>query len=112
MTSRSNRVRGRWRIVQSDMWDQDALDLIKPAEISFGSQHRGRLRMIAIDASLDYRVTEESGQARVEFSWSGSDEGDPIYGRGFAEQDGDRIVGKLFIHNGDESSFVANRIES
>lgn len=99
--------RGRWRIVETEAWDRDALDLVAPAEISFGADQVGELRMIAIGADVDYRVTELNGRARVEFSWSGFDDGDPSSGRGFAEREGDRLVGTLFIHCGDESSFLA-----
>ena len=101
--------RGRWRIVDSEMWALDALDLVKPAEISFGADQGGELQMIALGADVDYRVVERDGRSRVEFLWSGFDDGDPCCGRGFAELDGDRIVGMLFIHRGDQSSFVAER---
>jgi hypothetical protein len=98
---------GRWRIVETEGWNQDALDLVGPAEISFGADGGGELKMIAIGADVDYLVSERNGRARVEFSWSGFDDGDPSCGRGFAERAGDRLVGMLFIHRGDASSFLA-----
>jgi hypothetical protein len=103
-------VEGRWRIVETEMWDQDALDLVVPAHITFGRNGLGEMQLIAIGASIDYRVEERGGGAPVvEFSWSGFDEMDPSSGRGSATIDGDTMRGKLFIHQGDHSGFVAKR---
>ena len=103
-------VEGRWRIVETELWDRDALDLVVPAHITFGRNGVGEMQLIAIGASIDYRVEERAhGAAVVNFSWSGFDEMDPSSGRGTATTDGDTMHGKLFIHQGDESSFVAKR---
>jgi hypothetical protein len=102
-----SKFHGRWRIIESSAWASDALDLDGPAEIAFDNDSFGKLRMIAIRADIDHRVAGD----RVEFSWSGFDERDPISGRGFADLVDDRLTGRLFIHRGDESSFVARRIK-
>jgi len=102
-------VEGRWRIVESDLWDQEALDLVVPAHITFGGDGLGEMELIAIQASIDYRVEERDGLPIVEFSWSGFDDSDESSGRGHAYVDGDTMTGNLFIHRGDESGFVAKR---
>ena len=103
-------VEGRWRLVETELWDQEALDLVLPAHITFGHNGVGEMQLIAIGASIDYRVEERGGGAPVvEFSWSGFDEMDPSSGRGRATIDGDTMRGELFIHQGDQSSFVAKR---
>jgi hypothetical protein len=102
-------VEGRWRIVETEMWDRDALDLVVPAHITFGRNGVGEMQLIAIGASVDYRVEERGGAPVVEFSWSGFDEMDPSSGRARARIEGDTMRGKLFIHQGDQSSFVAKR---
>ena len=99
-------VEGRWRIVETELWDQDALDLVVPAHITFGRNGVGEMQLIAIGASVEERG---AGAPVVDFSWSGFDEMDPSSGRGKATIDGDTMQGKLFIHQGDESSFVAKR---
>ncbi len=33
---------GRWRILEMELWDADAFDLVGPAFIEFGSDLRGR----------------------------------------------------------------------
>ena len=102
-------VEGRWRIVETEMWDQESLDLVVPAHITFNRNGLGEMQLIAIGASIDYRLEERSGAPVVEFSWSGFDEMDPTTGRGWASVEGDTMHGKLFIHQGDESSFIAKR---
>ena len=73
-------VEGRWRIVETGVWDQEALDLVVPAHITFDRQGLGEMQLIAIDASIDYRLEDRSGVPVVEFSWSGFDEMDPTSG--------------------------------
>jgi len=102
-------VVGRWRIVETGAWDQDALDLVVPAHITFDRRGQGEMQLIAIGASIDYRLENRSGVPVVEFSWSGFDEMDPTSGRAWASIEGDTMRGKLFIHQGDESSFIAER---
>lgn len=109
MVKRGRLVEGRWRILETDMWDQEALDLVVPAHITFTCNGLGDMQLIAIGASIDYRVEERDGAPMVEFSWSGFDEMDPMSGRAWATVDGDTMRGKLFIHQGDESSFTAKR---
>ena len=102
-------IRGAWRIVQMDQWDAGDLDLIEPACVEFGPDQLGSMVFIALQASIDYRVSQEDGQIKVDFTWEGQDEGDPVSGRGWAVLQDDKLAGKVFIHNGDESAFIAER---
>jgi len=102
--------RGKWQIIDTDLWDVDALDLIEPAHITFDASGLGELRLIAIGAAIDYRVSERDGMPFVEFSWSGYDDSDQASGRGWGRiEPGGTLKGKLFIHQGDESAFTASR---
>ena len=87
----------------------DALDLVVPAHITFGTDDLGEFEMIAIGASVDYRITCRNDEPAVEFSWTGFDEGDAVSGRGWAHIEGEALVGEFFIHQGDETTFVARR---
>jgi hypothetical protein len=109
MAKRSNPFRGRWRIVSTDVWDSDALDEFAPAQLTFGPGRRGELNLIAISASVDYRVGTHDGSPILEFTWAGDDEGNPVSGRGWARRDPHGLIGRLFIHEGDEANFVAKR---
>ena len=70
----------------------------------------GSLQLLAIQADLDYRLTTRNGETALEFTWHGSDEGEEICGRGWAIVENNRLRGEIFIHLGDESSFVAERV--
>ncbi|MBM4270073.1 MAG: hypothetical protein FJ144_26305 [Deltaproteobacteria bacterium] len=102
-------ILGRWSIVETEMWDREALDLVAPAHITFERDGLGQMELVAVRASIDYRVADRAGTRVIELSWAGFDEMDPVSGRAWAEPDGDSIRGKIFIHRGDESEFVAKR---
>ena len=103
----TNPFRGRWRIVSTDGWEE--LDDLGLAQITFGPGRAGEMNFIAIKASVDYRTGTRDGAPIVEFSWEGDDDGQPTSGRGWARPDGNGLVGRLFIHQGDEAAFVAQR---
>lgn len=101
-------VAGRWRIIEMELWDQDALDLLGPAFIEFGADNSGSFQFIAVEAWMDVRPVDRGGRSGVEFSWEGHDEGDQASGRGWASLAADgRLAGRIFIHLGDDSSFEA-----
>ncbi len=97
---------GKWPITETEMWDEDALDLVEPAHIRFDSAGGGSFRMIAIRAEIDPRFEGD----RVEFTWAGDDDGTDVSGRGWADlgKDG-KLRGRIYIHLGDDSAFVAKR---
>ena len=45
----------------------------------------------------------------MEFSFVGVDEGDEVSGRGWALFDGERLRGRIYFHDGEESGFVAEK---
>jgi hypothetical protein len=100
---------GSWRIRKSALWLAKDLDLLGPALIRFGSHQLGELRLVAIQADLDYRIAMVGGTPRVEFSWQGFDDNDPACGRGWAQLEAEGLTGCLYIHRGDDSTFWAVR---
>jgi hypothetical protein len=105
-------IAGRWRIVEMDRWDQEALDLVGPATVEFGRDHTAGFRFVAVEAWMDCRRVLRGGHPAVEFSWGGSDDGDPASGRGWATlADGGSLVGHIWFHMGDDSGFRAVRVE-
>ena len=101
---------GRWRIVETELWDSDALNLVAPAFIEFGEEGLGSFGFIAVQGEMDCREVVRDGRLGVEFSWEGNDECDPASGRGWAvlEEDGS-LCGRIFFHFGDDSGFTAVR---
>ncbi|MBI1865718.1 MAG: hypothetical protein HYR98_08350 [Nitrospirae bacterium] len=100
---------GNWRIIETELWDCEDLDLHTQAMLSLKPKGVGRLVFIAIEAQLDYRVVMRDGLPGIEFSFHGFDEGDEVIGRGWAILKGEQLQGRLFFHQGDDSSFVAQR---
>jgi hypothetical protein len=103
-------LRGPWRIVQMELWDDDFLDLVAPAHITFEDEGLGSFAFGCVQGSTDCRFGTENGLPLVEFSWEGSDEMDPASGRGWALlTTNTQLEGRLFFHCGDESDFCAHR---
>ncbi len=103
MTTIPPEYRGWWRIVDTETWGHDGLDILGPALLSltgFGD----RLRMHCLLAHVDARAT----RAGVSFRWKGSWEYDPVSGTGSVKlgKDG-RLKGMIKISGGDDSTFVA-----
>jgi len=103
-------ITGRWRIVEMELWDSDALKLVAPPFIEFGEDGLGSFGFIAVQGELDCREVIRDGRPGVEFSWEGNDECDPASGRGWAVLEaGDSLRGHIFFHLGDDSGFTAVR---
>jgi hypothetical protein len=94
----------RWTtgIVTSATWSRRRIQPSNGAadgEIAFGT----------LKGFLDVRYGARDGSA-AEFSWEGHDENDPACGRGWAAiSTAGRLVGQVYIHNGDDSGFVCER---
>ncbi|MDB5694435.1 MAG: hypothetical protein JWO81_3498 [Alphaproteobacteria bacterium] len=102
---------GRWRITSMEMWDQDFVDSEAEGFIEFGSDGSGRFQFSSVSGEIDCRFGTRDGKAGVEWSWEGSDEMDPVSGRGWAVMDGDQLSGFIAIHRGDDSKFAAVKTE-
>ena len=101
---------GRWRIVEMDVWDDDFLDLVEEAHLTFKGQADGEIAFGALKGFLDVRYGSRDGATCAEFSWEGYDENDPACGCGWVVfGTAGRLVGHFFIHNGDDSGFVCER---
>ena len=70
-------VTGAWRIVEMDLWDAEAIDLLGPGCIQFGADRTGRFRFIAVEGWMDCHSGQRDGRPCVEFTWEGNDESDP-----------------------------------
>jgi hypothetical protein len=69
----SRGIISRWRITETDNWDQEAVDLVKPGFIEFDEDGLGELGFIAVAGELDCRDADRDGRPGVEFSWQGSE---------------------------------------
>jgi hypothetical protein len=99
-------ILGRWRIVASDIWGSDYLDLVGPANILFRANGHGEFAFGCVNAGMDL----EYGRTIVFFRWAGSDEGDQVTGSGSAELNDDGSLEiELSFDNGDDTVLTASR---
>lgn len=97
---------GRWRIVGSDVWDRDYLDLVEPAFFRVDVNGHGELVFGVVYAALSV----EYARTVVFFTFSGSDEGDEVSGSGSAELGDDDVLEiGISFHNGDDAILRATR---
>ena len=90
-----------------ELWAADFIDLEVPGHVTFADEQGGEFQFGLVRGWMDCRY--EKARARVEFSWEGADDADDARGRGWAELDGDHLRGRIFIHRGDDSGFVATK---
>lgn len=62
-------LKGRWRIVEMGLWDEDAIDLLGPAFIEIAPNGQGSFRFIVVEGWMDVRDVERDGRPGIEFSW-------------------------------------------
>lgn len=110
-TKPPNPIMGRWRIVSMSAWEDEYLDEEVEAFIAFSGKGRGSFQFGYIQGVMDCRMIDRVGEPAVEFSWEGGDgaDGTPLTGRGWASLSGDSLSGMFYIHDGDESEFLAKR---
>ena len=105
----SNPYLGTWRIIEMEQWDQDSIDLVVPGYITFREDNLGAFQFGAVHGDFDYHIEPYQETARVEFSWEGEAEMDPVSGRGWAMIQDGQLQGRLYFHEGDASGFVAEK---
>jgi hypothetical protein len=100
---------GSWRIVSMSAWEDAYLDEDGQAFIDFNDKGGGSFCFGYVHGEMDCRQSTRDGEAAVEWTWDGNDEMDPAQGRGWAVVKGVELHGMIFLHQGDDSEFVAQR---
>ena len=98
-----------WRITELQGYDAEYVDLCGPAQLKFGSRCAGHINFGAVEAEIDGKM-DDLDERVLRFTFEGSDEGDPILGRGYCVVDGEDMTGRIFRHFGDEFAFKAKRV--
>ena len=82
----------------------------RAAHLSFVGASNGEIAFVAVKGFLDVRYGSRDGAACAEFSWQGHDDADEACGRGWVTLGtAGRLVGHIFIHQGDDSGLVCER---
>ena len=103
---------GYWKIVEMEVWTPEFIDLIVPGFIEFSYSDDflgGMFQFGTVSGELHCDLRNVDGVKCVEWSWEGQYGTNQSSGRGWARLvDGD-LVGRIFIHAGDNSAFRAKR---
>jgi hypothetical protein len=102
---------GRWHIASMTEWDEDFINADVQGFIEFDDKNSGSFQFGYVTGDMDYRLTTRDGEPAVEWTWDGNDEMDHAEGRGWAVLKDDELHGMIFLHEGDESGFVAKRMK-
>jgi len=100
---------GKWLIVEMEAWDREYVNMEVPGHFTFKKDGTGQFRFGLVQGEMDYRLENMDGKARIDFSWEGQDELDPVSGRGWAVIENNELHGRIFFHMGDDSTFRAIR---
>jgi len=100
---------GTWHIQEMETWDEDYFNMEVQAYIKINSQGSGEFQFGLVSGQIDVESEDGDGQ-RIDFTWAGSAEMDEASGSGWIKWvDKDQIKGKIKIHHGDSSKFLATR---
>src|SRR5262245_53071495 len=105
----SNPYRVTRRIIEMELEDQAYIDLLVPGSFALREDNLGEFQFGTVHGEIDYRIEPYQDTERLEFSWEGEDEMDPVSGRGWAIITEGQLQGRLYFHEGDESGFVAEK---
>ncbi len=90
-------LKGKGRIVETELWGRAYLDLAGAASIEINERGLGDMAFGALTAAL-HRAYTPSG---FDFTWDGSDEGDQLSGDGWAELQPDgSLLGEISWQKG------------
>ncbi len=102
-----NNYIGKWHITEMELWDRDFIDMEVPGHITFQKDGLGLFQFGAVQGEIDHRLEKINGLERLEFTWAGQDENDPVCGRGWTVIVDKELQGRLYFHMGNDSGFKA-----
>jgi hypothetical protein len=100
---------GTWVIVEMEAWDQGYVNMDVPGHFTFKKDSTGHFQFGLVQGEMDCHMETINGRERIEFSWEGQDELDHASGRGWAVIENEELHGRIFFHQGDDSTFRARR---
>lgn len=100
-------INGKYEIIEMELWDKAAIDLTETGYFKIDGK-LGSFHFICVDGKM--RISEQKGG--YTFKWRGNDECDPASGHGNFQIKENRMIGRLYFKNGDDSSFTAVKSNS
>ncbi len=103
---------GIWHIYEMEAWEEDYFNIEVQAHIKVNSNGLGKFQFGLVSGHIDGEIVKDDRDKRFEFTWEGNDECDAAFGSGWLRlKDGNNIKGRIKLHLGDGSNFLAKRVE-
>ena len=105
-----SKLAGTWHILEMSGWDADYINMEVQAYIRIGKNGIGEFQFGLVSGQMDGRFERNAGGPKFDFTWEGSDEGEPMSGDGWMSAGDDGTAeGEFRIHLGDSSLFWARK---
>src|SRR5437867_8223878 len=95
-----------------DVWGREYIDLVVPGFIEFQREDdnvMGSFQFGTVSGDVHWHLRKVEGVPTIEWSWQGQNDMDPGCGRGWATIVNEELIGRIFIHGGDDSAFKATK---
>ena len=101
---------GLWHITEMGGWGETYVNMEVQAYIKIDAKGLGAFQFGLVSGQLDGEIVKDGDRERFEFTWDGSDEGEPMSGGGWLRLvNKDSLEGRIKLHLGDSSTLVAKR---
>jgi hypothetical protein len=101
---------GVWYITEMENWDEDYFNMEVQAYLEIDERGSGDFQFGLVTGAIDGQIAIDKSGEKLEFTWEGGDENDEANGSGWLRlKDDDTLEGKIKIHGGDSSLFLAER---
>ena len=107
MKSKPKPLIGKWLIFKMEEWNQEYVNMEIPGHFTFKKDGSGHFQFGLVRGDMDCHTEAVDGRERAEFSWEGQDELDPASGQGWVVIENEKFHGRIFFHQGDDSTFRA-----
>ena len=99
-----NEFTGKWLIEGMELWGREFIDLVERGHFTFESDGSGCFAFGAVNGCMCCKRSK----TQLKFTFDGCDEGDIVSGCGYVNlSDGNKLSGRIYFHQGDESDFTA-----
>lgn len=105
MKSTASSLKGRWKIVWMEMWDQDFVDEDVPGQVTLDGNGRGNFQFGYVSGAFVWSTRSDL----IAALWEGNDEMDPAHGDIQCQINEGKLYGIIGFFNGDRSAFRAVR---
>jgi hypothetical protein len=101
---------GIWYITEMANWDEDYFNMEVQAYFEIDERGSGDFQVGLVTGAIDGQIAIDKLGEKLKFTWEGGDENDEANSSGWLRlQDDDTLQGKIKIHGGDSSLFLAER---